>query len=49
MRNRATLNKEKKRGDEILKWVRDEDRLFLNKNEKCENRMFRLTQVKSEI
>ena len=28
MHNRAILNREKKRGDEGLKWVRDEDRLF---------------------
>ena len=37
MHNRAILNKEKKRGDEVLKLVRDEDRLFFsNENEKCE-------------
>ena len=40
MRNRATLNKEKKRGDEILKWVRDEDRFFSNENKKCEIKYF---------
>ena len=53
MHNRAILNREKKRGDEGLKWVRDEDRLFFRmqmRNVKtCENRTFRLPQVKSEI